>query len=181
MIYMVEMALLDTARRAEWEEWYTAHQHRLLSIPGIHASQRFECVHVAAAPFVALHEVDGSHVFGSDAYRASAGPSNTGEWQTKMGNWHRNLFRGLEHTPDVPMDARLVVVERNCEGALPRDAGLRWMEGVGLDRSVRLRGLAVMAPANADLLAGTPGIRVLRPLGERLVESADMKPYATMT
>ena len=47
MIYMVEMALLDTARRAEWDAWYVAHQHRLLSIPGIHASQRFECIHAA--------------------------------------------------------------------------------------------------------------------------------------
>ena len=40
MLYMVEMALLDTARRAEWEAWYVAHQHRLLSIPGIHAPSR---------------------------------------------------------------------------------------------------------------------------------------------
>ena len=32
MIYMVEMALRDTARRAEWETWYVGHQHRLLSI-----------------------------------------------------------------------------------------------------------------------------------------------------
>ncbi len=172
MIYMVEMALLDTARRAEWEDWYTAHQHRLLSIPGIHASQRFECIHVTPAPFVALHEVDGPQVFSSDAYRAGAGPSNTGEWQTKMGNWHRNLFRGLDHTPNVTMDARLVVVERNCEAALPRDANVRWMEAVGLDQSVRRRGLAVMTPASADLLADTPGIRVLRPLGERLVGPA---------
>ena len=169
MIYMVEMALLDTARRAEWEAWYVAHQHRLLTIPGIHASQRFECIHAAAAPFVALHEVDGPQVFTSDAYREQAGPSNTGEWQTKMGNWHRNVFRGLDHTPDVPMDARLVVVERNCEGALPRDADLHWLEAVGLDQSVRRRGLAVMAAAQADLLAGTPGIRVLKPLGPRLV------------
>ncbi len=160
MIYMVEMALLDIARRAEWEAWYVAHQHHLLTIPGIHA---------APAPFVALHEVDGPQVFASDAYREQAGPSNTGEWQTKMSNWHRNVFRGLDHTPDVPMDARLVVVERNCEGALPRDADLRWLEGVGLDQSVRRRGLAVMTAARADLLAGTPGIRVLKPLGARLV------------
>lgn len=169
MIYMVEMALFDTARRTEWEAWYTAHQHRQLTIPGIHASQRFECIHPAAAPFIAMHEVDGPQVFTTDAYRDQAGPSNTGEWQTKMGNWHR-VFRGLDHPPDVPMDARLVVVERNCEGALPRDADLRWLEAVGLDQSVRRRGLAVMAPAQADLLAGTPGIRVLKPLGQRLVK-----------
>jgi len=169
MIYMVEMALLDTAHRAEWDAWYVAHQHRLLAIPGIDASQRFECIHTAASPFVALHEVDGPEVFTSDAYRANAGPSNTGDWQTKMANWHRNLFRGLDHTPDVPMDTRLVVVERNCEGSLPRDADLRWMEAVGLDQSVRRRGVAVMTLAQADLLAGTPGIRVLKPLAQRLV------------
>jgi hypothetical protein len=89
-----------------------------------------------------------------------------------MGNWHRNLFGGLEHTPDVSMEARLVVIERNCEGALPRDADVRWVEAVGLDQSVRRRGLAVMPPASADLLADTPGIRVLEPLGERLLKLA---------
>ena len=71
--------------------------------------------------------------------------------------------------PTCRWTARLVVVERNCEGALPRDADLRWLEAVGLDQSVRRRGLAVMPPAAADLLAGTPGIRVLKPLGPRLV------------
>ena len=74
MIYMVEMALLDTARRAEWDAWYVAHQHRLLSIPGIHASQRFEAIHPAVSPFVALHEVDSAGVFTSPAYRGQAGP-----------------------------------------------------------------------------------------------------------
>ena len=172
MIYMVEMALLDTARRAEWDAWYVAHQHHLLTIPGIHASQRFECVHSAASPFVALHEVDGPQVFTSNAYREQAGPSNTGEWQSKMGNWHRNVFGGLDHTPDVAMDARLVVVERGAEGPLPRDAIVRWLESVGLDQSVRRRGIAVMPPSQADLLAGTPGIRVLKPLGPRLTPSS---------
>jgi hypothetical protein len=172
MIYMVEMALLETERRVEWEAWYVAHQHRLLSIPGIHASQRFECIDAAAAPFVALHEVDGPQVFTSAAYREQAGPSNTGEWQTKMGNWHRNVFRGLDHTPDVPMEARLVLVERGCEATMPRDADLRWLEAVGLDQSVRRRGLALLHPMQADMLAGTPGIRVLKPLGARLTPSS---------
>src|SRR5437879_2877857 len=104
MIYMVEMALLDTARRAEWDAWYVAHQHRLLSIPGFLASQRFEAIHPATSPFVALHEIDSPEIFDGPSYRAKAGPSNTGEWQTKMDNWHRNLFEGVDHTPDVPAD-----------------------------------------------------------------------------
>ena len=168
MIYMVEMALLDTARRAEWDAWYVAHQHRLLSIPGFRASQRFEAIHAAESPFVALHEVDSGEIFTSAAYRAQAGPGNTGEWQAKMGNWHRNLFAGMDHTPDVPMDARLVVVEDGGDPALPDRVSMQWMEAVGLDQSVRRRGLGVMPPATADRLAGTLGIRVLRPIGPRL-------------
>jgi hypothetical protein len=167
MIYMVEMALLDTARRAEWDAWYVGHQHRLLSIPGFRASQRFEAIHAAESPFVALHEVDAPEIFTGPTYRAKAGPSNTGEWQARMGNWHRNLF-AADHTPDVPMDARLVVIEEGGGPAVPAGTPVQWMEAVGLDRSVKRRGLAVMSPATADRLAGTPGLRVLKPLGPRL-------------
>ena len=162
---MVEMALLDTARRAEWDAWYVAHQHRLLSIPGFRASQRFEAIHAAESPFVALHEVDSAEIFTGPTYRAQAGPSNTGEWQARMGHWHRNLFTGMDHTPDVALDARLVVVE---DGAAVEGLPVRWMESVGLDRSVKRRGLAVAPPATADRLVGGQGIRVLKPIGPRL-------------
>lgn len=133
MIYMVEMALLDTGRRAEWDAWYVAHQHRLLSLPGFRASQRFEAIHAARSPFVALHEVDSPESFTSPAYQGNAGPSNTGEWQARMDNWHRNLFAGADHTPDVSTDARLVVVEEDGGPALPAHVSVRWLEAVGLD------------------------------------------------
>jgi hypothetical protein len=45
------------------------------------------------------------------------------------------------------------------------------MEAVGLDRSVHRRGLAVMPPATADRLVGTRSIRVLRPIGPRLLRA----------
>jgi hypothetical protein len=167
MIYMVEMALLDLARRAEWDAWYVAHQHRLLAIPGFRASQRFEAIHPAASPFVALHEVDSPEVFTSPAYRAQAGPANTGEWQARMGHWHRNLF-DREHTPDVGPDARLVVVEDGGGSPLPDHVRVTWMAAAGLDGSARRRGLAVLPPSEADGLAGAPRIRVLKPLGPRL-------------
>jgi hypothetical protein len=167
MIYMVEMALLETARRAEWDVWYVAHQHRLLSIPGFRASQRFEAIHIVESPFVALHEVDSPDLFTGPHYRAKGGPSNTGEWQPRMGHWHRNLF-SRDHTPDVSMDARLVVVEDGSGPPLPDNVSVQWMEAVGLDCSVPRRGLAVLPPATADRLVGTPGIRVLKPIGARL-------------
>jgi len=168
VIYMVEMALLDTARRGEWDAWYVAHQHRLLSIPGFRASQRFEAIHATESPFVALHEVDSPEVFASPTYRARAGPSNTGEGQAKMGNWHRNLFAARDHTPDVPIDARLVVVEEEGRPVLADRVTVQWMDAVGLDQSVPRRGLAVMPPTTADQLAGAPGIRVLKPIGPQL-------------
>jgi len=167
MIYMVEMALLETTRRVEWDAWYVAHQRRLLTIPGFRASQRFETIHAAKSPFVALHEVDSPEIFVSPDYCAKGGPSNTGEWRAKMGHWHRNLF-SRDHTPDVPMDARLVVVEEGSGPALPDQVSVRWMEAIGLDRSVPRRGLSVMPFATADRLIGTPGIRVLKPIGARL-------------
>jgi hypothetical protein len=167
MIYMVEMALLDTARRAEWDAWYVGHQHRLLSIPGFRASQRFETIHMVESPFIALHEVDSVDIFTGPLYRAKGGPSNTGEWQAKMGHWHRNLF-DRNHTPEVPMDGRLVIVEESFDPALPEHVSVEWMDAVGLDRSVRRRGLTVVAPATADRFVGVPGIRVLKPIGARL-------------
>ena len=85
-----------------------------------------------------------------------------------MGNWHRNLFAGMDHTPDVPMDARLVVMEDGGDPAVPDRVSMQWMEAVGLDQSVGRRGLGVMPPATADRLAGTLGTRVLRPIGPRL-------------
>ena len=171
MIYMVEMALLDMARRVEWDAWYVEHQHRLLSIPGIRASQRFESVRPVPAPFVALHEVDSPDVFTSPAYRAKAGPGNTGEWQARMGNWHRNLFAGLDHTPEVSADQRLLVMEQGAELGSPvslNNVGVEWVRAVGLDRSVAQRGLGVTSIPFAEGLAGVPGIRVLKPLGPRL-------------
>ena len=73
---------------------------------------------------MALHEVDSPDIFAGPAYRAKAGPSNTGECQTKMGHWHRNVFT-REHTPDVPMEARLVVVEENGDEAAAPSSALR--------------------------------------------------------
>jgi hypothetical protein len=122
---------------------------------------------------VALHEIDSADIFTGPTYRAKAGPTNTGEWQTKMGNWHRNLFAGLDHTPDVPMDARLVVVEADASSPLPERLSVDWMKAIGLDRSVERRGLAVVPPAVAQRLVGVRGVRVLKPIGPRLRSSPE--------
>jgi hypothetical protein len=169
MIYMVEMALTDLARRAEWDAWYLSHMKKLISIPGIQATQRFEALAPHASPFIALHQVTGPEVFASDAYRAKAGPASTGEWQSRMNNWHRNVFTGIAQTPEVPMDGALVVVEADAAVPIP----VQWMEAIGLDRSVQRRALAVLARlADAADLIGLPGVRVCKPLSPRLIAAA---------
>lgn len=168
MIYMVEMNLMETERRVEWDQWYVSHMRMLIRIPGIHATQRFECIHESEAPFVALHEVDGPQVFESAAYREKAGPAGTGEWRGKMNNWSRNIFDGVSETPDVPMDKFLVLIEDGVQG--PDGMTVNWLNAIGLDKSVRRRAIGV---GNSDIISGTikttQGIRVLKPLTPRLV------------
>jgi hypothetical protein len=166
MIYMVEMALIDVARRTEWDGWYLSHMKKLISIPGIQATQRFESLSPHDSPFVALHQVTGPDVFASDAYRANAGPGGTGEWRERMNNWHRNLLAGVDETPDVPMEGALLIVEAGVDVPFP----VQWAEAVGLDRSVQRRGIAVVASrAAAETLLDRAGVRVCKPLTPRLV------------
>jgi hypothetical protein len=166
MIYMVEMALIDVARRTEWDAWYLSHMKKLISIPGIQATQRFESLAPHDSPFVALHQVAGADVFTSVAYRAKAGPGGTGEWRERMNNWHRNLLSGVDETPDVPMEGALLIVEADISVPIP----VQWMQSVGLDRSVERRGIAVVASrAAAETLLGRRGVRVCKPLTPRLV------------
>ncbi len=166
MIYMVEMALVDLSRRAEWDAWYLDHMRMLIRVPGIEATQRFEALAPHPSPFIALHQVTGAEVFTSAAYRAKAGPGSTGEWKSRMSNWHRNLFRGLDATPDVPMGGALVIVEEGASAPLP----LAWLDAVGLDVSVKRRAITVLtARAEAERLIGHPGLRVCKPLTPRLL------------
>ncbi len=169
MIYMVEMALIATDRRVEWDAWYLSHMHKLISIPGIRATQRFESLSESASPFVALHQVDGPEVFTSAAYTAKAGPGGTGEWRELMNNWYRNVFDGVPETPDVPMDGALIVVEHGADAG---DVPLRWMQSVGLDQSSERRAIGVVARLDdAMALIGRKGVRVCKPLTPRLVEA----------
>ena len=167
MIYMVEMNLTDLARRSDWDQWYVSHMKMLITIPGIHATQRFECVHKHEAPFVALHEVDGTHVIESTAYREKAGPAGTGAWREKMNNWSRNVFDGVLKTPEVPLDAHLLLIE---EGALvPKGISVTWLDSVGLDKSVERRAIGVCHSAiKAPHISISQGIRLLKPLTPRL-------------
>ena len=170
MIYMVEMGFTAHGLRAKWDDWYFSHMQMLITIPGIRASQRFEAQHDCLQPFVALHEVAGPEVFTSEAYKAKAGPASTGQWRELHKNWGRNVYSGMEHTPDIAEDAFLLIAESGYEGNLPPDMEQHVLRSVGLDRNPPRRVLAVgHQPASVMRTIGKPGIRVLKPLTPRIV------------
>ena len=171
MIYMVEMNLIDLSGRSAWDNWYLEHTRMLLSFPGFHATQRFECIHEAKAPFVALHHVDGIDFFNSHSYKNKAGPSGTGVWRNKMNNWNRNLFDGLETTPNVKEKELLVLIEDEITVRLDEKLEVYWLTSVGLDMNVKRRGLAVTSLSkSSEISTDTPGVRVLKPIFNRLTK-----------
>jgi len=170
VIYMVEMAFPHPEREAEWHAWYLAHIRVLLTVPGFRASQRFKAISLTSSPYLALHEVASAALFDSPAYRARGGPASTGEWRALQTNWHRNLLDGIEESPKVPPEAHLVVLRDARDAVLPEGIAVRWLRGVGLDRTIEECGLAVVGdPAPLIALADRDArIRLYRPISEKI-------------
>jgi hypothetical protein len=172
MIYMVEMDMQLGDREAEWHDWYLAHIKVLLTVPGFRASQRFQSLLPAPAPYLALHQVDSGAIFDSAEYRARGGPASTGEWRARHLNWRRNLLDGLAETPEVPAGATLLRLENAHGVALPAGIEVTWTRVAGLDRDAAEFGLAVIAdPAPLlGLARNDERVRLYRPISGKLRE-----------
>jgi hypothetical protein len=170
MIYMVEMGFPHPERLAEWHDWYLAHIRVLLTVPGFRASQRFEAIVDNPSPYLALHEVSGPEMFESPTYRGRGGPTSVGEWHDLQTNWHRNLLDGLEHTPDVPADAHVLLLRDASDVKMPQDVSVSRLRSIGLDRSVPECGLAVIHDPGPfmDLSRRDQRIRLFRPISEKI-------------
>lgn len=171
MIYMVEMAFRHPAREAEWNEWYLAHIDVLLTVPGFRASQRFHAIVDNPSPYLALHEVASASLFDSSAYRGRGGPRSVGHWSELQSNWHRNLLAGLEATPEVPGDRYLLILrDAPALPALPGGTVIDWLDGVGLDRSVRRVGFAILADPVplVGLAERDDRVRLYRPISPKI-------------
>lgn len=169
MLYMVEMDLSDRQRVREWNDWYTAHLTKLLSMPGFRSAQRFKAVSPAVSPYLAIYGIDSAAVLTSDAYRTGGGPSSPGEWTSIMVDWHRNLFDS-EEAPDVPLRTYLVVVDRKALSEPPLPMGVSTLRCVGLDRTVVERGIAVCSAeqVRAWQASSLHRTRVFQPLTGKL-------------
>jgi hypothetical protein len=170
MLYVVEMDFSAPARQAEWDAWYLEHLHVLLSVPGFHSAQRFACLTPWRAPWLAIYTVDSPEVFESAPYRERGGRDSTGEWKPLMCNWDRNVFDGLERAPAVAPEQVLLLADADTPSVRELGVELRWLDAVGLDRTVVRRGLAVVDAALWHRLApaATQSLRAYRPLMPRL-------------
>jgi hypothetical protein len=170
MIYMVEMEFRNPDREADWHVWYLGHVAKLIrNVPGFRASQRFRAITPTPSPWLAMHDVKSAAVFDSAEYRAHGGPASTGAWQAEHTNWYRNLFAGIDHTPEVALDAHLLVAEDDARVPAPYDASVSWLQAVGLDRTAQRRGIAILPAGNlAASLFDLPGVRIFRPISPRM-------------
>jgi hypothetical protein len=170
MIYMVEMDFRNPNREADWHAWYLGHVTTLIrNVPGFRATQRFRAITATPSPWLALHDVVASAVFESAEYRANGGPASTGEWQAEHTNWHRNLFAGIDNTPEVPPDGHLLVLEGDAKVPAPHAATITWLESAGLDRSAGRRGIAVVPAGRLTArLFGLAGVRIFKPVSPRI-------------
>jgi len=175
LIYITEMAFADPSRLAEWHAHHLRNIANLQTVPGFLASQRFESLVDTPSPFSALHEIASADVFESAIYKQRGGRGSNGDWQNDMINWHRNLYSGLDATPEVANDAYLLFIDAKREVAereiaVPAGVHIHWLTLVGLDRTIPDRGIAVLDDAQ-DMLSiakADSRIKVFRPITRKI-------------
>jgi hypothetical protein len=175
LIYITEMAFADPSRLAQWHAHYLRNIANLQTVPGFLASQRFEALADTPSPFSALHEIASADVFESAIYKQRGGRGSNGDWQNDMINWHRNLYSGLDATPEVANDAYLLFIDAKREVAereiaVPAGVHIHWLTLVGLDRTIPDRGIAVLDDAQ-DMLSiakADSRVKVFRPITRKI-------------
>jgi hypothetical protein len=70
----------------------------------------------------------------------------------------------------VPSDSQVMLLEGARDVALPPGIEVRWLRGIGLDRTIEECGLAVLSdPAPMlDLARRDPRVRLYRPISDKI-------------
>ena len=186
MIYITEMAFADPSRLAQWHAHYLRNIANLQTVPGFLASQRFEALTETLSPYTAVHEIASADMFESAVYRQRGGRASNGDWQKDMINWHRNLYSGLDATPEVADHAYLLFIDEKREVAereiaVPPEVRIHWLTLAGLDRTIPHRGIAVLDDAEGMLAIAKADsrVKVFRPMTRK--NSADKSNNVSAT
>ena len=140
---MSQTGITDPARETELDAWYIEHLRIMLTVPGIHSTQRFKTKNTGHPPSLAMYSVDSAAVFQDPYYLSVRG---MGEWLPLIDRKHyrRNLFEGLAAAPAVSGDCVLLVADRPAAEGPADGVDFIWLKTVGLDRSTPYRGIAVI-------------------------------------
>jgi hypothetical protein len=92
-----------------------------------------------------------------------------------MIRWHRNLYSGLDATPEVADDAYLLLIDEKREVAereiaVPPGVRIHWLTLVGLDRTIPHRGIAVLDDVQGMLAIAKVDsrVKVFRPISRKI-------------
>ena len=171
MIYLVACRFTDEsdpARESQWNDYYDGPKlDALLSLDGFTGSQRFRCAHAHPAPYLALHTITGPEVM--DQHYRDAGGGGFGGWEPWISNWTRDLFTGLDESPEVAPGSYLAITADESTAQALTGIDFAWLVNGGLDGSVDRLALAVLDEADgSDLLAFRPtALNLYRPITDR--------------
>ncbi len=153
MIYMVDHVFTDPAQEPAWHAWYDDYLKKLLSVPGIHSTQRFKAVGHAPSRFLAMYSIDSADVYTSEGYKKiGGGGSQSARFHPCYQLWTRNLFDGAERAPTVREGQRLLAVDF-ADGAARKQLGAKlgalesralWLKSVGLHLTTPYRAIVVL-------------------------------------
>jgi hypothetical protein len=82
------------------------------------------------------------------------------KWGEHLSFWHRNLFEGLDEAPEVPDDARLIVIDSEQPDVKLEGLNVTWLKNAGLDRTTPYRGLVIVDQATAKKYLRTSDKRI---------------------
>ncbi len=171
MIYMVEIEFTNAEREPEWNAWYSAHLHTILSVPGIETAQRFHEMSGKTPRYLAIYTIASADVFDSEAYAGIGGGGvASARWREYIRR-NRNLLSGIEVVPEVTTSSRLLVCDDRARlGDIP-DLMFAQLKPAALDRSVEERFLAIagLEQIRDTALADREGLRIYEPMSPRIL------------
>lgn len=163
MIYMVDHVFTDPVQEPAWHQWYAGYLQKLLSVPGIHSTQRFKAIGETPSRFLAMYSIDSADVYTSEGYnKIGGGGSQSARFHPCYQLWTRNLFDGAVRAPLVREGQRVLALdsEQNASlGAL--DSRALWLTAVGLHQTTRCRAIVVLDAT--EPLPAIPGSFVYEP------------------
>jgi hypothetical protein len=148
--YVTEFDLRPASLRSDFDQWYSQHIRKLLTVPGLCTAQRFEAVTSIESPLMAIYSLSDPGVIESNVYRAVGGPSSAMDWSRCFFNWKRNLFLATDNIADIGRLGHIGVFSGRPGLPVPvpgRNEIL--MISIGLDRTVPWRLLS-----QADIPSG---------------------------